>query len=310
MIRRLIGAALAVVVAFAAPACGDDEDAPAPQTEPAADDTMVVVVTAPLLRILLDEIVGDDSGLTIEVLIPVGADPHGYELRDHDLETVTDADLLVTVGPAFEAQFAEVLGAAGPSTEIFVATQRLRDPIRNGDAIDPHFWHDPREVAEVVDALARTLGEVDPSGAETYERRAGEFDRALRRLRDEVSATANAVPETRRMLVTQHDFLGYFARRFEFEVAASVIPGFSSQGDTTTDARVRVLEALDEAGVCAVFDPASGSGTLSEVVAAEADGEVVVVPLLADTVTDVETTYAEMMRENANHITEALTTCG
>src|SRR3546814_12482450 len=58
--------------------------------------------------------------------------------------------------------------------------------------------------------------------------RAAAYVAELRALDAEVAATLAAIPDERRVLVTNHDVFGYFADRYGFEVLGVVIPGGST----------------------------------------------------------------------------------
>jgi zinc/manganese transport system substrate-binding protein len=94
---------------------------------------------------------------------------------------------------------------------------------------DPHFWHDPTRMIEVLpglaDELAAALPELD---ADDLRDRADAFADELRDLDAEVEEILAEVPDERRYLVTNHDSFGYLADRYGFEVVGVVIPG----GDT------------------------------------------------------------------------------
>lgn len=269
-----------------------------------------VVATTPVLADLARGVVGGEA--TVRSLIPPGADPHEFVIPEIELPVVEEADLLVVNGGGLEADLVTLLDrASAADVEVLVAMTNVDDPVRTPDgAPDPHFWHDPDQAAEVVVELGERLAEVDRPREADYRREARRFAAELRALAGDMEETLGPVPEARRGLVTQHDFFRTFARRFGFTVVASVIPGFSSQGQASASSRLAVIETVRGRGVCALFAPESSDDALLRAVAEEADAGAEVVRVFADTLVGADQTYEEAMRENALRVARALTTCG
>lgn len=269
-----------------------------------------IVATTPVLADLARGVVGD--GGTVRSLIPPGADPHEFVVSEIELPVVEEADLLVANGGGLESDLATLLERASEAdVAVLVAVTSVNDPVRTPEgAADPHFWHDPDQAAEVVVELGERLADVDPPREADYRRGARRFAADLRALAGDMDETLGPVPEARRGLVTQHDFFRTFARRFGFTAVASVIPGFSSQGQASASSRLAVIETVEGRGVCALFAPESSDDALARAVAEEADGEAEVVRVFADTLVGADQSYEEAMRENALRVARALTTCG
>lgn len=268
-----------------------------------------VVTTTPVLADLVQGIVGD--ALRVRSLIPVGADPHAFRLSGLDFEAVAEADLVIVNGAGLEQDLDAVLErAAEHDRPVVVAVQHLAAPVLTPEGeTDPHFWHDPAQMEAVAREVAERLGDVDPGRSRAHRAAARALAREYRELGDQMTELLAAVPERRRALVTQHDFLRYFSRRFGFEILGTVAPGLSSQGQPTAEARLALIRTIDEVGRCAIFTPASSAGTLAQGVADEAETEVEVVRIAGDTLPG-EGGYREAMLANARAVTAALTGCG
>ncbi len=268
-----------------------------------------VMTTTPVLADLVRGVVGDT--LSVRSLIPVGADPHTFRLSELDFEAVSDAALVVVNGAGLEQDLSVLLDhAVEHDRSVLVATNHLAEPVLTPDGeTDPHFWHDPLQMEAVTRAVGERLGQVDPGRARAHRASARVLAREYRELADDMTELLAPVPERRRALVTQHDFLRYFARRFDFEVLGTVAPGLSSEGQPTGAARLALIETIDERGLCALFTPASSGGTLAEGVADEAETDVQVVRVGGDTLLD-EGDYRQTMLDNARAVTAALTSCG
>ena len=135
----LVFAALAMLAA-----CGDDTAS--------GDDRPTIVVTTNILGDVVGAVVGDAA--SVEVVMPVGADPHEFAASARQAEAMADADLLVQNGAGFEAGMADVIdNAADAGVEVFT----LADHVELLDD-DPHVWTDPSRMAEGVQALGGASG--------------------------------------------------------------------------------------------------------------------------------------------------------
>lgn len=293
--------ALFVVVSALASAC---DSASAPR-----GSDLVVVTSTPVLADLARSILGERA--SVRSLVPPGADPHDFVVPDIETPLIEGADLLVVNGAGLERDFAEILDrATAAGVDVLVATSRLTSPARTPDgSVDPHFWLDPDQMAVVALALGDRMGDVDPDRADRYQREARRRSGELRALAGDMEETLDPVAEARRGLVTHHDFLRTFARRFGFTVLASVIPGYSSHAQPSAASRLAVIETIDDRGVCALFVPESADDTLARSVAGEADRDVGIVRLAADTLSGTGAGYDTAMRENALRVARALTGC-
>jgi zinc/manganese transport system substrate-binding protein len=110
--------------------------------------------------------------------------------------------------------------------------------------------------------------------------------------------------------VTSHDALGYFADRYDFEVVGVIVTGGSTLAEPSAADLAALVDAIEDAGVRAIFTDAYNPTTLAEAVASEVEGDVAVVPLITGSLTDEAESYVDMMRVNTQRIAEALGAAG
>ncbi len=114
------------------------------------------------------------------------------------------------------------------------------------------------------------------------------------------------MPPDRRLLVTNHDALGYFADRYGFEILGTVLPGTSTLAEASPAELERLAADIESAGVPAIFAEALES--TDEAAALADDLGVDVVTLYTDSLGDDGSgaeTYAELMRYDATAIADA-----
>jgi hypothetical protein len=112
----------------------------------------------------------------------------------------------------------------------------------------------------------------------------------------------DGVPAGSRKLVTGHESLGWFARRYGFTVVGAVIPSLSTQAEVSAGQLASLKKVLREHPVTAVF---TETGTPKQVVEALAR-ELGVRAVALNTHALVRRLYATFMRELARTVCVAL----
>jgi zinc/manganese transport system substrate-binding protein len=270
--------ALATVVALAA-ACGGSDDASG-----GGDGMPTIVVTYSVLGSVVKDLVGEQAD--VEVIMPNGIDPHEYQPSAKDVETLTNADLLVENGLGLEEGLTSALEEArSAGVPTFAASDHVEvrtvgegeaaepdDPDQQPGAQDPHLWMDPLNMRDIVVALApvvsETLGlDVDASAAE-LEQRLEELDSAN-------EAALAAIPPENRKLVTGHESMGYFARRYGFDLVGAIIPNLSSQAQVSAAELSAVKEKIEALQVPAIFTELGTPPEVAEAIGDETGVEVI-----------------------------------
>jgi zinc/manganese transport system substrate-binding protein len=281
------------------------------------------VATTSTLGDLVSNVAGGDA--TVEVLMPLGADPHSFVPSSQQVAEMNDADLVVVNGLGLEEGFAAVLEGVVADGGRVLELGPMLDPIPfglddhddadndddedDGDdhSIDPHVWMDPLRMAEAVTIVAAELSELDPGG--DWTERGAAYALELQELHSEIEAELSAIDQSDRLLVTNHEALGYFADRYDFEVVGTVIPGGSTLGDPSSEALASLVGTIRELGVSVVFAETTQPSALADAVARELGGEVQVVELFTGSLGEPGSgaeTLIDMLRVNAGRIAQAL----
>lgn len=176
---------------------------------------------------------------------------------------------------------------------------------------DPHVWTDPKNVMVWAHNIAEILGEIDPTNAEAYMENAHAYIEELEALNAEVKMMFEAIPAENRIIVTNHEFLGYFAVHYGFEVVGVVIPSGTTSIAPTPQELAGLVETIKSEGVKAIFTENSNINQLAEVVSQEVGEEVKIYTLYTDSLGDSPAdTYIGYLRANAETIVSALSGMG
>ncbi|MGB2839533.1 MAG: metal ABC transporter substrate-binding protein [Actinomycetes bacterium] len=162
------------------------------------------------------EAVGGDL-VSVTNLTKPGAEPHDLELAPQDLAQLTDADLAVYLDgfqPAVDDAVAQKTD--GGVLDVSQAADLTLTTVDGGEEItDPHFWLDPLRLADVGDAVADSLSQLDPPAQATFDANAAALRAKLERL--DSSYREGLSDCEHRQLVTSHTAFGYLATAYRLE---------------------------------------------------------------------------------------------
>ena len=172
---------------------------------------------------------------------------------------------------------------------------------------DPHVWFDPIRVANALPALSEALVSEAGLDAEALNACVTEYRGNLIALDAEVKSILASLHAEDRLLVTNHDALGYFADRYGFELVGTVIPGGSSLGEANPAELQELIELIEVTGVKAIFAESTHSSQDAEALGREANVQVVTLDTgsLGPAGSD-SATYIDFLRSNSQKIAEGL----
>lgn len=297
--RPLAAAAAGAAALFLLAGCG-------PGSEPAEDGRLPVAATTAQVAEIVREVGGSD--VAVDQVIRPGAEAHDFEPRPSDVAGVADAKILFTSGAGLDGWADGLAADAGSQARIVDLFGSL--PVRRqaGGAPDPHWWHDPRNLEAAAGVVAGALSRTDPAGRAGFERRARAFGRRARRVDAAISRCLGAIPAERRVIVTDHDALGYFTGRYGIEQAGAIFPATSTQAQASAGEVVALERAIRERRVRVVFPESSLNGALARRIAADT-GAREGAPLYADTLGEPgtrEATVLGAMEANADAIADGV----
>ncbi|MBI5668790.1 MAG: zinc ABC transporter substrate-binding protein [Chloroflexi bacterium] len=209
-----------------------------------------------------------------------------------------------------DAEYIGVYGEAGVCEDDHTQAATAEADHANEEApgqCDPHVWTDPTNVMIWVDNIADALAQTDPANAEVYRANATAYQEQLAALDAEVAAMLAEVPEARRVLVTNHEFLGYFAHRYGFKVVGGIL-GATTLEEPDPQRLAALATEVKALGVPAIFAEVSANSPFAQVIAQEA-GIRVVSNLYSESLSDINgpaATYLDYLRYNAQTIADAL----
>jgi zinc/manganese transport system substrate-binding protein len=293
---NLVGTLLALTLV--ATGCGDSSGS--------TDEVPLVMATTSIWGDLVADVVGDNAA--VEVLIPSGTDPHAFRPSSRQVARMREAVLVVANGLGLEQGMEGVLetAVADGVPVLYLGdfiTPRLLD---DSGVADPHFWTDPIAVAESLGGLTDALSRLLDGPPATLIGAAADLEARLGALDATLLSITGSIPTERRRLVTTHESLGYFADRYGFEVVGVVVGGTSTLASPSAADLSRLIEAIEDESVAAIFVDEGRFEALGDSLAAATGATLVpiVVSSLGEEGSDDD--YFELMLRLGETLREAL----
>lgn len=250
--------ALAVVACLATVGCRSEDDR----------DTGALHVVASIepMGSLARQIVGDTG--RVDVLLPPGRSPHGFELTARQVRRLANADVVLTVGGGVDPwavgdpggdEDALVIEMHALIVETFdLDTEAHPDEHDHGHAhgehdahdhhhgpVNPHHWLDPLRVRALVAHVRDRLVERHPEHARSVARNAEVLLETIDAVHEAHRAALAEV--RRRELITFHNAFDPLAERYGLRVIAHLTPIELTPGGEVTPRRLRAaVEAIED----------------------------------------------------------------
>jgi manganese/iron transport system substrate-binding protein len=277
-----------------------------------------VVATTSILADVVRQVAGDQ--IEVQQLVPLGSDPHSYQMTPRDMGTIADSDILFVVGAGLEEFIDGSIERTGGNTRLIEVSEGIEllefDHEEEDEAHseedeheegDPHVWFDPNNVIYWVRGIERVLIQMDPLNSAIYAANAQAYIEQLEELDEWIKEQVTVIPVENRKLVTDHLLLGYFAERYGFEQIGAVFPGYSTMAEPSAQEMAALEDSIREMGVKAVFVGNTVNPQVSQRIAEDTGTQLVF--FYTDSLTEEDgsaSTYLDYIRYNVTVITEAL----
>ncbi len=272
-----------------------------------------VLATETFLADIAQNVAG--SRVHVNVLIPIGVDPHSFEPTPADIKKVADSNVLIINGAGVEAFLDRLLQNAGGKRLVVEASKTLTsrkpsvgEPVDADNPVDPHFWLDPNNVVKYVENIRDGLSQADPDGAATYTANAAAYIAKLKELDQWIADQVKPLPPARRLLVTNHESLGYFADRYGFKIIGAIIPSVSTGSSPSAQQLAQLINHIRSTQAPAIFLETGANPQMANQVAQET-GIKVITDLYTHSISDANgpaPTYIDMMKYDVRTMVDAL----
>ncbi len=294
-----------------------------------SSDSIKILATTSIVADVVSNVVGDVT--SVDVLLPVGSNPHSFSPSPQDMAKLADADLVFANGAGLEAFLADMIENAGADANIvylsenndLIASAHSHDDDHDGEEADhddeeaedhdhgeydPHTWISPKNVIEWVPVIAEQLSTVDPENADAYQTNANAYLAELNDLDAWVEESVSVIPVESRKLITDHLLFGYFCRDYNFEQTGAILQSFSTLAEPSAQEMAALQDLIAHENVQAIFVGNTVSPELAERVAEDTGAALYFfyTGSLSDQDGDAST-YVDYIKYNVSTIVHALT---
>ena len=217
-----------------------------------AEVPRVVTDFGPIQSLVMD-VMGDLG--TPDMLLQGGDDPHDFQLRPSQAQSLSAADVVFWDGPELMPGLGDAVASLAGQAQVVALLHdgggRQR-PFEEG-GIDPHAWLDPTNGIAWAGKIAEVLSAQDPTNAATYAANAAAVQARLTTLDADLAARLTPVKD--RPFVVYHDALGYFTDHYGLNVAGAIE---LSDASTPSAAGLAEIRAVFETSSAVCVFPEAG----------------------------------------------------
>ena len=203
---------------------------------PAGAGVPRVITDIPVVHALVAQVMGDLG--TPVLLLQKGADEHDFQLRPSQMTALSEAGLVVWVGPELTPWLERALaGTTAAQLALLDADGTRRIAYADGahaitaagndhGGTDPHAWLDPGNAQTWLGLIAAELSRIDPDHGASYAANAATAAESIAAM--DAAIAGQLAPVIGRPFVTFHDAFGYFIAHYGLNFAGSVALGDAS----------------------------------------------------------------------------------
>ncbi|WP_138160623.1 metal ABC transporter substrate-binding protein [Peptoniphilus catoniae] len=266
------------------------------------------------------KIVGDK--FNVELIVPVGQEPHDYELDTNVLKGMENADIFVYNGAGLESFADKIIGAIDNKDLVAVEASRGVDLIKADNhededhdheeeeeehhhgAYDPHTWLDPENAIIEMENIKNAVVEIDPDNGDFYEENFNTYKAKLEELDKKYQEELKDYKGGK--IVVSHEAFGYLCRRYGLEQLG--ISGINAEGEPDAKTMAEIVDFVKENNIKVIFTEELLDTKVSDTIAAETGAKTLVLnPIegLSQEELDSGEDYISVMEKNLSNLLEA-----
>ncbi|WP_210140074.1 zinc ABC transporter substrate-binding protein [Staphylococcus sp. GDY8P112P] len=186
-----------------------------------------VVTTNSILYDMVKNVGGDN--VDIHSIVPIGQDPHEYEVKPKDIKALTDADVVFYNGLNLETGngwFKNALSQANKSYEdgsVVKVSKNVKPLYLNGakegdeSKQDPHAWLSLDNGIKYVEEISKALIKKNDKYKDDIQSNTKDYIAKLEDLKKESHDKFNDIPKEQRAMITSEGAFKYFSKQFDIK---------------------------------------------------------------------------------------------
>lgn len=260
-----------------------------------------VICSFSILKDLCVQLCQGVETIEVHTIVPNSVDPHLYQPKPSDSKTLAKADLVIANGLNLEGWIQNLIKASGYKGEIVIASADITARYL-GNLPDPHIWHSPKLVIQMIHNITEALKVVFPNYSGVFEANATKLKVVFEELQANIIALFASIDETKRIMLTTHDAFSYFAQNYDVKVLSP--QGISTGDDPSAKDMKNLINLIRDLAISAIFLENLSNPKILNAIAYETKRSVKGI-LYADTLKD-NLNLQETLWYNAVMIAEAM----
>ena len=268
------------------------------KTQDTNNDKLNIIVSIYPLKEFTEKIAGDKAEVTC--LVPDNMEPHDYEPKTKDFETLTKSKVFIYNGLGMETWVDQVNETIKDKGVTIVDSSNGVEARKEENAIDPHIWLSLKNAEIQSENIKNTLVKLDEKNKDYYEENYKKFKEELESVYNEYKPKFDAL--NKKNFITGHAAFGYLCR--DFGLTQKSVENLFAEGEPTPKQLEELVNFCKENNIKTVFSESLASPKVSETLAKEVKAEVV--PILTLESKEDDKDYIKAMRYNLDQIYNCL----
>lgn len=265
-----------------------------------------VVVSFNAMREFVSAIGKDKVDIT--TMIPNGTEPHEFDPKIKDFQTLTTAKVFVYSGLGMEKWADKAVESAENKNLIVVEASKGADAIKNSDPdeikehgeYDPHIWISPKGAELESNNIKEALIKADPSNKNFYEKNYADFKNQLDSLYSDYKSKLENIPN--KNFVTGHAAFAYLCR--DFNLKQNSVEDVFAEGDPSTQKLQDLVKYCKDNNIKTIFVEDMASPKVSNTLAKEVGAKTQKIYTLESKEDGLD--YIQSMKTNLDEIYNSL----
>lgn len=288
------------------------------------DEKITVVTTIFPLYDWARNIIGDNEGIELILLMSNGADLHNYQPSVNDIIKVTDCDLFIQVGGESDEWAEDLISdRENNGKKNLNLMDKLADYLRieervegmqgedeEEDEFDEHIWLSLKIAQKACELIRDELSALDKRNSSKYANNCAEYGESLGKLDDEYSKTVNAAKRNIILFADRFPFR-YMVEDYKLDYYAA-FKGCSAESEASFETIKFLAEKVDEKELKYILILENNDGKIARTIidsTARKDQEIVVIDSLQSVTgkeADNGTGYLQIMQKNLEVLRKVL----
>lgn len=306
MFKKLPVLLLMIAAVLSLSACSNKYTSGIKETSISTENKISVIVSFNPLKEFA-EAVGKDK-VQVKTMVPEGSEPHDFEPKPRDMESLMKAHIFVYNGVNMESWVDKTLEAVQNDKLIVVDSSKGANLIKGtykheeeeASQYDPHIWLSLKEAKTQALNIKEALVKADENNKEFYEKNYIEFADKLDSLYKEYSEKFSSI--SNKNFVTGHAAFGYLCR--DFGLTQQSVEDVFAEGEPTPQKLKELTEFARDKNIKTIFMESLASPKVSETLAKEIGGKVETIYTIESKEDNKD--YYQSMKDNLEKIYNSL----